>query len=186
MPARKRKHSSHQSIKTRFVAMKSRMTGRRLTVAIAGCCLLLATVGVALWYGSSGTDADITADQLDRDFEEIGLSALGVSESARLPRPDASTDSGDNSTGAPWMSPASTEVDLALAESPAANEGDPSHVIFPEAIVQAGPLFPNPLSAPGAELSGGIQRTEFTVPAGAKPEASGPAWLTGGIEFADE
>ena len=136
--------------------------------------MMLGLTAWLVWGNGAQEQENISADQLARDFE--GLGALGVPEHARLPEPGA--DAGGQSVSYESL-PDSAEFSFAHAETDSAEEAsnEPA-VIYPEAAATAGPLFPNPLSVPSAQP---VQPTQYTAPQPAP--ASGPAWLTGGIEF---
>lgn len=180
MSARSRKRSQSKDGTPRFNTLKESMSVRRLLVAATGTGLVLGLAGYLLWDNAEPESGDITIDQLDRDFQGIGLGALGVSESARLPDPGEATDDPNSVSWQPQSDASAFE--FAVAENDPADEtaNGPS-VIYPEATASAGPLFPNPLSVPS------IQPTQYSGPslnpAATTNAPSGPAWLTGGIEF---
>jgi|GEM_PF-3381994 hypothetical protein len=189
MSARTRKSRKDKSTTARFASVRSWLTRRRLVV-LAGGCVLLVLVGLGLWHRTPTENVEITADQLDRDFNSIGLGPLGVPESARISQIDGSAETVTDSAHDHWQADSHIgDVEHAVAAN-SALEGQPgtSRVMFPESAGADGPLFPDPLSVPVGRIDGPvIQPTQFRVPATPSPVApSGPAWLTGGIEFTDE
>lgn len=177
MSGRSRKRKKPEESEPQVSGLKKMVTLPRLLIGtVAG--MLLGLGAYLLSDHDQPRQNDITTDQLDRDFEEIGLGALGVPEHARLPEPVE-----DNAPQAVSFEPQSNSADFqfAHAETPASdNPSNEPTVVYPEASATAGPLFPNPLSVPSAQP---IQPTQYSGPAPGTQAASGPAWLTGGIEF---
>jgi hypothetical protein len=155
-----------------------------------GSCVLLVLVGLGLWNGTPSNNVDISADQLDRDFNSIGLGPLGVPESARISPIGGSTEEETDSDHHVWLADSHVgDVEHAVAAmSTQDSQSGTSRVMFPELAGADGPLFPDPLNVPVGRIDGPvIQPTQFRVPATpALVAPSGPAWLTGGIEFTDE
>ena len=190
MSARTRKLRKVNLANVSFAAAKNWLTRRRLAAMAAVSCVLLIIAGVRHWNDTPTDNVDISADQLDKDFNTIGLGPLGVPESARISQVDGSSATGGDSDHHGWMGDTHNgDVEHAVVET-AALDGQvgASRVMFPEAIGTDGPLFPDPLSALVGRIDGPvIQPTQFETRATPTPAVpSGPAWLTGGIEFADE
>ncbi len=187
MSARTRKLRKVKLANVSFSAARSCLTRRRLVVMAGVSCVLLLIAAVCLWSGTQSDKVDISADQLDEDFNRIGLGPLGVPETARISPVDAHPAKEESSNHHDWhVASRAGEVDHAVVENSVV---DGRQVIFPESVETDGPLFPeDPLSAPiGRIASPVIQPTQFQTRAiQTRAAPSGPTWLTGDIEFVDE